>query len=157
VWQIGPKTPSSGKHNECPACTVVPLRTSFHDSASCDCPWEPVPLTDREIYRGYESGLASGKLSAWQRNVQRPIKRSGRLTIWRRSPSVVLNSEQAGEKHTSTSAEPLNQIGNPAQETWDKNSSGIAFFCLAEVGKSAESQNVGCQSVREIWFRIPTL
>jgi hypothetical protein len=80
-------------------------------------------------------------MSAWLENVQRPIKRSGKPTNWRRSQSVFLSGKQAKERYARTPVEPLDSTANPAPknlgQTWDKNPLKQASFCLAAVDMDA--------------------
>jgi len=69
-----------------------------------------------EIYRAM-IGPSLWKLLAWQQNVQRLIKSSGRPINWRRSQSVVLKQGTGKRKVRKDSAGPLSPTSNPAKKT----------------------------------------
>ena len=99
-----------------------PLKISYEAKFDGkDYPVTGVPDTDSVSYRRVN---AYGKLLAWQPNVQRPIKRSGSPTSWRRSQSVVLNRGNGKKStqglHPSRLIRPLIRPRNLGQ-TWDKN------------------------------------
>ena len=95
-----------------------------------------------------------GECRAWQPNVQKPTKRSGRPISWRRSQSVVLSRKQAKEKHARTPAEPLNSTANLAPRNLGQEPTLIPVF-LSSGGASLQHRTSVANPVR-CWV-YPTL